>query len=164
MFLLYRDIVSYVVPKGNHNVFTACITLTFIVINTIPQGNYISKRYILYNLKYISKMTNQEEYQILMSVKDKIKRKDIKKFISVTRVRREGIIDIINSFLTIKENVLEYNISYKLSRYSSTESDVIACGILSGNVSKLVDFFTTLCKILDEYQYYNIEIIDLKDE
>jgi hypothetical protein len=115
-------------------------------------------------------MTNEDEYKILMSVKDriirkeKIKRKDIKKFISVTKVRHEGLIDIIFSFLKLKENVLDYNISYKLSRYSNIESVVISCGVLSGNLSKLVDFFTTLCKRLSNDLYYNIELIDLNDE
>lgn len=53
-------------------------------------------------------MTNEDEYKILMSVKDriirkeKIKRKDIKKFMSVTKVRHEGLIDIIFSFLKLK--------------------------------------------------------------
>lgn len=109
-------------------------------------------------------MTNQEEYKILMSVKDKIKRKDIKNFMSATKVRHEGLLDIIFSFLRLKENVLDYNISYKLSIYSNIESVVISCGVLSGNISKLVNFFTTVCKKLDEYQYYNIELIDLNDE
>lgn len=115
-------------------------------------------------------MTNQEKYEILMSVKDnitrkeKIKRKNINKFVSATKVRHEGLIDIIYSFLTLKENVFDYNISYKLSRYSNTESVVILCGVLSGNISKLVNYFTTVCKRLDDSQYYNIELIDLNDE
>lgn len=115
-------------------------------------------------------MTNQEEYKILKSVKDriirkeKIKRKDIKKFVSATKVRHEGLIDIIYSFLTLKENVFDYNISYKLSRYSNTESVVISCGVLSGNISKLVNFFTTVCKRLANDLYYNIELINLDDE
>ena len=94
-------------------------------------------------------MTNQEKYEILMSVKDnitrkeKIKRKNIKKFVSATKVRHEGLIDIIYSFLTLKENVFDYNISYKLSRYTSnTESVVISCGILSGSIDSLIKFFT----------------------
>ena len=99
-----------------------------------------------------------------MTEKDKIKRKDIKKFISVTRVRREGLIDIINSFLTLKENVLGYNISYKLSVYSGMEYIVISCGILSGDINDLIRFFNTICKRLNNFQYYNIEIIDLNDE
>ena len=115
-------------------------------------------------------MIKKEEYKILISVKDKItrkeeiKRKDIKKFVSATKVRHEGLIDIIYSFLTLKENVLDYTISYKLSRYSNKESVVILCGILSGNISKLVNYFTTVCKRLDDSQYYNIELIDLNDE
>ena len=109
-------------------------------------------------------MTNQEEYKILKSIKDRIIRKDIKKFVSATKVRHEGLIDIIYSFLTLKENVFEYNISYKLSRYSNTESVVISCGVLSGNISKLVNFFTTVCKRLANDLYYNIELIDLNDE
>ena len=115
-------------------------------------------------------MIKKEEYKILMSVKDKItrkeeiKRKDIKKFVSATKVRHEGLIDIIYSFLTLKENVLDYTISYKLSRYSNKESDIIACGLLSGKLTKLVDYFTTICKLLDNSQYYNIELINLDDE
>lgn len=110
-------------------------------------------------------MTNQEEYKILMSVKDKIKRKDIKNFMSATKVRHEELIDIIFSFLKLKKNVLDYHISYKLSRYTSnTESVVISCGILSGSIDSLIKFFTITGKSLDEYQYYNIEIVELNDE
>lgn len=107
-------------------------------------------------------MTNQEEYNILMSVKDKIKRKDIKKFISVTKVRYKDLIDIIHSFLALQEDSLYYQVSYKLSRYTSnTESVVISCGILSGSIDSLIKFFTITGKSLDEYHYYNIEIVDL---
>lgn len=53
-------------------------------------------------------MTNQEEYNKLMSVKNKVKRKDIKKFMSVTKVIHEGLIDIIYSFLALQEDSLYY--------------------------------------------------------
>lgn len=116
------------------------------------------------NLNIYQQMIKQEESKIRKSISEKIKKKDIRKFISVTKVRYEELIDIIFSFLKLKDNVLDYTISYKLSRYSNKESDIIACGLLSGKLTKLVDYFTTICKLLDNSQYYNIELINLGDE
>lgn len=109
-------------------------------------------------------MTNQEEYNIRMSIKDKIKRKGIPRFISVTQIDSKELLEIIFSFLKLKDKVLNQTISYKISIYSNKESDVIACGILSGGLNKLVDFFIQITKSLNTYQYYNVEIIDLNDE
>lgn len=109
-------------------------------------------------------MTNQEEYNILMSVKNHIKRKDMKKFISVTKVQHKGLLDIIFSFLKLRSKVLDYTISYKISKNIHMESIVMSCGIICGNISELVTFFTTICKILDDSQYYNVELINLDDE
>ena len=54
------------------------------------------------NLNIYQQMIKQEEFKIRKSISEKIKKKDIRKFISVTKVRYEELIDIIFSFLKIK--------------------------------------------------------------